>query len=591
MDRPKISWFALHIACLIVGVRAVSTEAADAATVAPVAEDLLGAVPDDVGLCIEARNLHDHLRDFAAGPMFARWKEYPPLAKLYAEQRVQLDRLSLHLKRHFGVSWDDLRSRLFGTQWVLGVYPPAEGKGPPDGFLLIRAADAELLARAAEKLVEANRASERHRGTTSTTIGAATFAIHELKADGDRSVYLTHHGVFGVIATRRDVLDRILKLRGGDRAGALVADPEFIRGFEKLSADCTLRAFLRPRSWLPADPPEIVEGSDVAPNADRLRMLNAGKALTFASAGLSLGAAPRLEAYVGWDAKSLPAPFEAAARCFPASNAASPTIPAAALAAVALNVDLRGVTTAVVDGLSQSYAERGKSLPAEVVVASRLIGALGPGVRGYATRAAKSNDGAARLPVDWVVALDTQSPAEGHVSLAETFDPPARLALVLAADAYNARSPQKARLETLTIDSSSVTGLTNFGPHGIGRVFLMRRAGRLLVGGSPESLRWGVDDRATAVPDAGSQSFAALHDRRFERPAATVFVHVAQIRSLLNDLLTDPPTWLGEPRDDDQARLLELKRLLSLVDGGLLEVAIDAEGAGAALAIGSDERP
>ena len=82
-----------------------------------------------------------------------------------------------------------------------------------------------------------------------------------------------------------------------------------------------------------------------------------------------------------------------------------------------------------------------------------------------------------------------------------------------------------------------------------------------------------------------------MHDRRFERPAATAFVHVAQIRSLLNDLLTDPPTWLGEPRDDDQAKLLELISLLSLVDGALLEAAIDAEGAAAALAIGLDERP
>lgn len=585
--------------CLVAVVTACATsQAADAAPSAqPNSSDgLLAAVPDDVGLCITADNLHAALAEFAAGPMFARWKEYPPLAKWHAEQREQLDKLSFQLKRHFGVSWDDLRSRLFGKQWVLGVYPPANGQGPPDGFLLVDAADAALLARAAEKLVDANRLSERHLGTTTAKVGATDFTIHQLKADGDRSVFLTYHEAFGVLATRRDILDRILKLRGGDRTGALVDNPEFAAGFGKPAADAVVRAFVRPRVWLPFDPESIVDGPDFGANEEQRRWLRAIGALRFASAGWSFGPTPRVELFVGWDPQRLPTPFDAVVRCFPEANSAPPPVPAAALAAVATNIDVRGITTAVMDALSRSYAERKKAVPAETLVASRLLGALGPGLRGYVIRAAQPNaaqsdDGAARLPVDWVVALDTQPPAEGLVPLAEAVEPLVRLALVVAADAYNAKTSHKARLETKEQDSLSITGLTNLGPQGIGSVYVARRGGRLLVGGTPESLTWGLEDRAPAVQRTATPLYAALHQRRIDHPAASVFVNLAGLRELLGDLSAAPPSWFGGIQENDQAKLHELRRLLSLVDGVLFETSIDSDGAGASLAIGMESRP
>jgi hypothetical protein len=135
---------------------AVAEKTPAASEVGP--SDLFEVVPADVGLTVEARDLHSTLTNFFEGPVFRRWKQYPPLAKWNADQESQIKKLSEQLKRQLGVSWEDLRSRLFSRQWVLGVYPPRAGDRDPDGFLLVRAADADLLAQAAGKLFDAQRA-------------------------------------------------------------------------------------------------------------------------------------------------------------------------------------------------------------------------------------------------------------------------------------------------------------------------------------------------------------------------------------------------------------------------------------------------
>ena len=87
-------------------------------------ESLARYIPADIGLCVEADGLHAKLESFLDGPLYKRWRAYPPLAVWHAEQNVHLEKLDAVLKSKLGVSWQALRSQLFGRQWALAVYPP-----------------------------------------------------------------------------------------------------------------------------------------------------------------------------------------------------------------------------------------------------------------------------------------------------------------------------------------------------------------------------------------------------------------------------------------------------------------------------------
>lgn len=66
-------------ACLIAGA---SLRLASAAEV-----PLARFAPPDIGLCIEAEGLHEQVESFLHGPLYERWRSFPPLAQWHDQQR------------------------------------------------------------------------------------------------------------------------------------------------------------------------------------------------------------------------------------------------------------------------------------------------------------------------------------------------------------------------------------------------------------------------------------------------------------------------------------------------------------------------
>lgn len=547
--------------------------------------DLLRFVPREVGICIEARDLHTAISEFVDGPMFARWTAHPALAKWHAEQRAQLEKASQQLKRQFGVSLDDLKSRLFGKQWVLGVVPTVAGaSGPPDGFLLVNVADAALLASSAEKLFETQRAESRYVGKRESTFGDRTYSIHELKADEDHSVFITYDGDFGALAVRRSTLEKVLQLRGGgDRGGATSMDetPEFKTAYARLSADAHLRAFARPQVWIQ----KSVNGDGVKSSeaVDFSQMIN------FVAAAVRLGTVTRIEAVVEWDRELIPDALRNVVDGLRGDTAAAAPVPADALAAIAVRADMRQIATAVLSLAERDAEARGKPTPAEALIAARLLGALGPNLSAAVTRAAVGDEMNPRLPVDWLVSVDTQSPAAGEPSLAAALDPLIRIGLGLAAEVYNEHVLDTARIEAVRRSGIDVTGITGLGPLGLGQLFVARRDGRFWVGGSKEIVSSEDSTSGEAAGDdklATEQTAAKLHDPRLTTRTSYAFVNTSAAVDLIDDLLSKPPTWLAPLQTEPmQAKVRELQRLLSLIDAALLEATVDERSAQLTLAI------
>lgn len=576
--------FAILTICLV-GLAPWCVAAADDVENTAEIDSLLAVVPADVGLAVEARDLHTALTTFAAGPMFARWKQYPPLAQWHADQEKQIEDFSHQLRKHLGISWDDLRSRLFGKQWVLAVYPPKSGDDKPDGILLVRAADAKLLANAAAKLFESQRAEDKYVGAVAVEIGKQSFTIHELRTEDRESLFVTYDGTFGALAMRRETLDRVLQLYTSDTkpADALLAAAEFQDAMRRIAPDAIVRAFARPADWAPP------QKSGESENEQQRMAREVGEALTYVAAGIELEGVPRLEVHLGWNERKLPAVVREIVQSLQEADAAPPQIPADSLIAVSVHADLRRIADVVLKTVEQST--KSKSGPSvEAIIGARLLGSVGPGLVAYLSPAAGGPGTPYWLPVDWVVALDTR-PIGAGPALVDTLDPLLRTVMSLAAEVVNTKHLGKAKLETFDVAPLQVTGLTGLGPTGDAGVFIARQAGRLWCGSSPAALAKGAG-KSDAKSLANDPRFRRTRSPRLASSGQFAYVNFIEFRRQIDTVLAVVPPWLpAKQRPQFESSLGEMNRLLALVDAALVEVKVDAAGAGFSLSITVDEAP
>ena len=118
-------------------------------------------VPADAGLCLTLEDAATHADRFLASPLFARLREYPPLAEWRREHGTPLKRIAGDVSRQLGVEVDDAWRRAFGRQTVLAVWPPAADQKEGPGLLLVEADDAELLSRLVAGIRSAQAALRR----------------------------------------------------------------------------------------------------------------------------------------------------------------------------------------------------------------------------------------------------------------------------------------------------------------------------------------------------------------------------------------------------------------------------------------------
>ena len=571
--------------------------------------------PPDIGLCIEAEGLHQQVESFLNGPLYERWRAFPPLAQWHDEQRAQVTKMSSVLKANLGVSWDDLRSRLFGRQWLLAVYPPASvsdehGRTVPHGFLMVRAAEAPLLEKAVEKLLAALRKDDRYHRSSTAGFGNRSFTVHEFEDESKQPLFLVYDGDFGCLATDRDKLEQVLARYAttGDVESleSLAASAEYQAAAKNRSSAAALRLFVQAKSWRPYYQMLLEREGEKANDVAR-KFTEVWSHLKFLTADVELTPTLRIEIEAAWNDEGISDELRAFLVAQANGEATAAAIPADCLAAVSGRLDIKKLADVVMAFQRQVAERRGRRVPTEAVLAARLAGGLGPGFTAYAVPgvayAAKSPservnvDGAAPVidrswPVDWVVGFDTQPFLNGEPTLADTIDPLLRLGLVLAADAYNADRKPTARVVSSKVGDLTVSGLTGIGPFEQAGLFMAHNADRLWFAGSPEVLA----AAAQAKPKASLESNTLYKQVRSPRSIGAsqfLFVNFQELRRTANAVVDTPPAWMALVKTDAaQKGVRELNTLLSLADVALLEAAVETQRARVSLAVGvADAKP
>ncbi|MBA4019013.1 MAG: hypothetical protein C0483_17735 [Pirellula sp.] len=569
--------------------------------------------PSDIGLCIEAEGLHQHVEAFLNGPLYERWRAFPPLAQWHDEQRAQLTKMNSVLKANLGLSWDDLRSRLFGRQWLLAVYPPASvseehGRTAPHGFLVLRAAEAPLLEKAVEKLLAALRKDDRYHRSSTAGFGNRSYTVHEFEDESKQPLFLVYDGDFGCLATDREKLEQVLARYSttgdADSLESLADSAEYQAAAKTRPANSALRLFVQAKSWRSYYAMLLERDGEKGDDVAR-KFAEVWSHLKFLAADAELAPTLRIEIEAAWDDEGISDELRAFLAAQAKGEATAAAIPADCLAAVSGRLDIKKLADVMMAFQRQIAERHGRRVPTEAVLAARLAGGLGPGFTAYAVPgvayAAKQTpaerakvDGELRVvdrywPVDWVVGFDTQPFLAGEPTLADTVDPLLRLGLVLAADAYNADRKPTARVVSSKVGELSISGLTGIGPFDRAGVFMAHNADRLWFAGSPEVLARAAEAKPRASL-AENALYKQVRGSRSTGASQFLFINLQELRRTANAVVDAPPAWMALVKTEAaQKGVRELNTLLSLADAALLEAAVETEHARVSLAVGVAE--
>lgn len=242
--RNIVRWmFAMLVACPLLSGLCLTRVCADE----PALTSLIG---EDVGLCVEIRDLRSHLRDVPSAewfrrlremPLVKRWQQGPEFAKWQAGQAA--------LSVVIGQPLDQFVSELFGESVVLAVSPSPTG--PPGIVLLSRAAKDDMWDRV---LVLWDQL-EAHEVQTKSAFGRS-FQRRQKKTNGETSgpdLFTVKLGRILAISEREelilDILARSASVPNEGQSKSLDQSPAYRHAMAALPEQCAVRVFADPRRW------------------------------------------------------------------------------------------------------------------------------------------------------------------------------------------------------------------------------------------------------------------------------------------------------------------------------------------------------
>lgn len=212
--------------------------------------NLASLVAENIGLCVEIRDLRSHLRDVPTTEWFRRLRELS-LTKRWQQgpefARWQVGQASLAAL--VGQPLDQFVSDLFGESVVLVVSPSPTGS--PMGMLLSRAAKDDTWDRvlALWDLLEA------HDVQTKSTFGRS-FQVRRKKTNGQTTgpdLFTVKLGRTLAISEHEelilDVITRVASPTNDNRMKPLDQSPTYRRAMSSLPDGSAVRIFVDPRRW------------------------------------------------------------------------------------------------------------------------------------------------------------------------------------------------------------------------------------------------------------------------------------------------------------------------------------------------------
>lgn len=239
--------------------------------------ELTSLVGENVGLCVEIRDLRSHIRNVPSAEWFRRlrelslvkrWQQGPEFARWQAGQAS--------LAALLGQPLDQFVSELFGESVVLAVSPSITG--PPMAALLSRSAKDDTW----DRVLALWDQLEAHDVQTKSVFGRS-FQIRRKKTNGQTTgpdLFTVKLGRTLVISEREelilDVITRATSAANDSRVKPLDQSPTYRRAMSSLPENSAVRIFVDPRRW----DNELAKDSNSAawlmPLSKKLEWLTAG---------------------------------------------------------------------------------------------------------------------------------------------------------------------------------------------------------------------------------------------------------------------------------------------------------------------------
>lgn len=206
-------------------------------------EPLLRLVPDDVGLCLVVQDLRGHAQAFLASPFFERLSASPFAGTLRKTHELRkLAAFDRELRSHLDLTTSRIRDDLLGDAVVLAYRPaPSDKPEQEEGLLLVRARDAELLARTIERFNTIQKDSGELKELEARTHKGIAYTCRRER--GSSHFYYLQGAVFA-FTSQEGIMKRMLE-RVADKEASLLS-----RQLAKLGVDDALATlWINPRAF------------------------------------------------------------------------------------------------------------------------------------------------------------------------------------------------------------------------------------------------------------------------------------------------------------------------------------------------------
>jgi hypothetical protein len=179
-------------------------------------DELIRLVPDDVGFCLVLQDLRVHIATLRDSPLLEQVrKSAAGKAFLESDEFRKLVTAEEELKKHLGVSGEQLRDDIFGDAIVLAYRPSPDGKPEGEqGIFLLHARNAKLLADLIERVNNAQKQSgelkeleaRKHQGVT-----------YYLRVEDKGTHYYYLNGATLALTSQEPLLKQVIELEGRER--------------------------------------------------------------------------------------------------------------------------------------------------------------------------------------------------------------------------------------------------------------------------------------------------------------------------------------------------------------------------------------
>ncbi|MFQ5730904.1 MAG: hypothetical protein ACE5KM_03000 [Planctomycetaceae bacterium] len=293
----------------------------------PESRQLVSLVDENVGLCIELREVSRQSKRFAKSELFRRLEASTVVQSLLrGKQYRQLQKVTRDLKTS-GTPVEQLLEGLFGDSVVLAVYPQ-KGRQPA-GVLLTRARGRKSLDDALDLWDRLEPGSI----TVPLKYDGKTYHRRRGGKSGHTLYYARLDEVF-VLSDRDAMIHKVLRLQGGAKSSTdkpLAESSRYLAARRSLAGDPVLTAFLNPRAW------DDAMASQRSKDAELLLMF--WKNCRWAMAGVRLDGGFALQAVLDYDGRAMPPAWQRYVRAASQKSDLFNRMPAAALVAYAGRYD------------------------------------------------------------------------------------------------------------------------------------------------------------------------------------------------------------------------------------------------------------